>query len=1430
MKTTPTTVEQAQTLLGKHLYGLKPTGELGFEGLLASALSEFTGQPFYLAKSGHQGGSDARSAPCNLFQIGLEAKRYKPSTKLGVDTLLDKIVDASTAQRPVDLWILAATRSISATDREKLYLHGEACGIGVVVLDWPSNQAKLCDLAVICASAVNTCDMFLESNAPLNAAMDLIRDHSEFYHIRSRLLNQFMGSDAGYANARLASECWMEEAQASLRNAKSRLGGHHNLSESEYGVITRSTINEKMDDWYKSNDSVVALLGDEGIGKSWAVLDWHNQLKASDAGAPLTIFLRARDIDTSTDIKSTIAEAIETQTGVRSIAFWEKRLTLWETSPGNGVRILILIDGLNENFQFHDWADWFQPLFENQLGSMYRVIVSCWPDWWHRSLAGLVNLEPKPWEIVAERFNDSELDSLLAAMKVTRTDFAQDVLELMRVPRLSSLIAKHRKKLKDSGDVTAERVIYEDWKDRLEHRGPNVGLTDHEMKDFVSELGEKLKSDIDQAMTRGDVIKSLSDENGKSDMDLKVVVAELVSGRWLIPGNKANTVKVVPDRIPYVLGATLMSRIHEGTDATCIEAKIAGFLDPLKAHSLGAAILRAATTIALIETDVSSACRQELLHKWLEEQNFNSGDFDSFWRLIGLQPDLILDLTETQWLRRRGRTFSDEVFIKAIANASEFPIFETALKERLITWLATLWADPKVGLFLGPVDLTTTESKKRVEEIRSCYNEWINTEIAKDFVNIRLDKSDKDWSWLCPRALAIVSYLERAPFIHTLEAWALSRAIMGLPRHIDEVGWLLRLNLNDGSKTVEAMHDLIKRLKVHENQICQKAVEYLNTAISHIKRASTPLLLHDPQEEPSTETLDLTSMSDNELSDTARKYLLPTGWQRYEAKSGARLINALIVDDFKENESDLDLILDNLRDLLVVLTTDNLNRLHKFIATKLKTIKDAGEQRLVARLQEAKLTLLLYIAEPSDQSHLVLSHGLGVDPDFWLPFCRAISHHDVVKTDFNNIPCDHLAGWLDYLHGRLPKQDISKLDFLPQLVIHDDEGVRKNALKLAVYDHNSDALAAFSDSIYSEQLSGKDSPNREYEYLRNLALLESYSYSPPTPVLDILNPEVAALIVEHKPTDAKSLERFNTYLRRECYAIRSATTWSSPRYWFSYKKAIEALANHDAEAILKWLQPWLEDLDSFSDRGLMNNFPVIDLMQALYLHTPKVSIKIYRGLEKRSHEAFISTDSVKFFPFEFPASGPADELCSQQLKEATTDKVLLEIVVWAHKHKRLDWLFNSIRCLEDSKVPIDVAKAYTLLGFCDESACVNKLWKSFLKRPPKDHWLDGVIRKSITDYRQNKSARIAFMNFWQHDNPSVARHALKSVLSTCDMRMILWFHDLEPDWDDSPYDRQLMLGLTTSKINEAIRKNKDLHKKEFVHTRLAYSIMAPWKK
>ena len=1431
MPKSPPTIQQAQAVLAERLHQLAPTGELSLEALLADAFTEFTGQPFYVAKSGHQEGSDVRSAPYNLFRIGLEAKRYQPSSQLSLDALLHKITDAAAARQPVDLWILAATRSISASDRERLHSHGERCGIGVLVLDWPDEPTRLCDLAVICGTASRTCQEFLKPTAQVSEALKVIRSDIEFEQIRSQLFKQLTQADVGYANARHASERWMVEAQASLANAKSRLGGHHNLRESEFGVVSRTATNTELDDWYSSGHGFAALLGNEGTGKSWAALDWHDRLRSSAAGAPLIVFLRATAIDASNDVKSAIADALSAQTGVGSFSFWEKRLQLWESCQGKGVPILVLIDGLNENFHFTDWADWLQPLFEDLLIGMYRVIVSCWPDWWRTSLSGMVNLVPQPHEILVKSFDEAELDYLLAAMTLSRSDFAPAVLELMRVPRLSSLVMNHRDRLKDSGDVTAERVIYEDWKDRLRRRGSKVGLSDEEMKTFIADLGEKLQLDLDQAMTRGEVVKSLSDESGRSISDLRSVVAELASGGWLQPGSKPNTFMVRKDRIPFALAAALMSNIHEESDTAILEANIAEFLDPLKAHSLGASILRAAATISLIETQATTKCRKVIMSKWLEEQNFQVGDFDAFWRLLGIQPDLIFDLAEEWWLARKGRTFTDEALIKAIANAAIFPEFREALKLRLARWLGTAWPDPRVGEFLGKVDTTSAEAKRRAENTRARHAQWVSSASAKDFVSIRLDDSDCDWSWLSARALAILSYLDRALFTMALEAWALSRATMERPRHGDQLAWVLRLNLNDHSEASKPLRELVQRLSDQDHPICQLASNYLRAAISHVRRADAPLAIPHNHNDGTVSAFQVSAMSRSELVDATQKYLLPYAWKKHEPETAAELVNALILRGFDEDLHAVDLVLDHLRDLLIILTPDSRMRMRQAISNKLaeQDYNSRSDEKQDSRLQSGLLLLQLYDAEPQEQSSSILNAGIGSQMDEWLSMLRTLTLADIGHPKFDDASDADIVGWLNYIGERLPREQQKKLEFLPQLIIDKDIGIRSAALRIAIHGHHISALETFSESSYSKPTVSENKTNREHEYLRNRALLELYDFAPPKAIADELSPESSALSAKHKPTDPDTLERFHQYLQEQFFAITHGQSWSSPRYWQSYKEPLESLVAYDLDSVLQWLRPWLSQPGYQLERALMDHFPVMDLIQSLGSHAPEISIKLYKLMVERTKGGIVSSDGLNSLPFLLPTSKDTDDLCTQQLTEAVDDKALSKISYLAYKYSRTDWLFRTIEILEAKDNPTDVAKAYTLLGFSDKDSRADALWQRFLDRPPTDPWLGGVMRTNISDYRANCSARRAFTEVWCSDSAPVARHSLKRVIDICDMRIALWIDEIQPKWEHCAYDRRLLRDWVTAELNSTVKKRRDARKNEFLRTALPYSNMSPWR-
>ena len=137
---------------------------------------------------------------------------------------------------------------------------------------------------------------------------------------------------------------------------------------------------------------------------------------------------------------------------------------------------------------------------------------------------------------------------------------------------------------------------------------------------------------------------------------------------------------------------------------------------------------------------------------------------------------------------------------------------------KLTEWLGTAW----------PVALAASgqNSTRDIDDIsmgtgepttiRERIDSWMNSTEPSEFAPIRL-REEKEWGWLGHRAVAVMSYLPRSPYTVVLAAWALSRALMQSPQHLDNVAWLLRINTEDPVEADEALGVVAGRLERHSH-------------------------------------------------------------------------------------------------------------------------------------------------------------------------------------------------------------------------------------------------------------------------------------------------------------------------------------------------------------------------------------------------------------------------------------------------------------------------------------------------------------------------------------------------------------------------------------------------------------------------------------
>src|SRR5436305_15351695 len=90
---------------------LQAAGPEGFEGLILNLLTQVTGRPFRLARSGFQAGRDMSAGSGGELVIAVECKRFGDKTDFDDSQLIGKIYEANTDVHP-DIWALVASRPV----------------------------------------------------------------------------------------------------------------------------------------------------------------------------------------------------------------------------------------------------------------------------------------------------------------------------------------------------------------------------------------------------------------------------------------------------------------------------------------------------------------------------------------------------------------------------------------------------------------------------------------------------------------------------------------------------------------------------------------------------------------------------------------------------------------------------------------------------------------------------------------------------------------------------------------------------------------------------------------------------------------------------------------------------------------------------------------------------------------------------------------------------------------------------------------------------------------------------------------------------------------------------------------------------------------------------------------------------------------------
>ncbi|MDD9986484.1 MAG: hypothetical protein OXQ31_09450 [Spirochaetaceae bacterium] len=634
------TSPEYQEPLKQHLQSATPSK---LEHPAATLVGRLLDVPIAVAKSGFQHGADAGPAGQHGRRFRLECKRYSDASSLSERELLGELDQALLRDEALEAWLLVATCVVPEQIHQSLDLHGERHGVPVVIIGWADDE--IAPLAALCASDPDLVDAELSKEAG-TAARHLRRISGDAIHRLRRNLEPW---SLGFESVRASSHeklarIWNSACEAYAALGQNAAGG------AQANRIRRNAVYDALNRWWHAppNIAPAAVIGLDGVGKTWATLDWLIDNKDQQP-ILLTIPSSATGVVESqheAGVKRLLAEALYDMTGVRTLDHWIRRLDrLLQRPADEGPVLTVFFDGLNQNPSV-PWLRRLQILHGKPFARLVRVIVSTRSHYFEDRLSSLRRLFAPAVQITVDRYDTEpggELDRMLSLEGIRRVDLNVSVLELARTPRLFNLVLRYSDSLAESDQVTVHRILWEYGRDTL-------GVQDHksfspdEWDDWLKEIAKKCRAGL-TSFSRRSLGETVHGPALSAD-DVYARLSEVIDGP-LFTATATGHLQPKPLIVVHALGAALLTYLQQtcGTVRDTLDAGLGEWLDPISGLDQQAEILRAAVSI-LVEQDQASnsPITSVLVKSWLQSQNLPD---DHMREIVTLASNLVTPLLDT---------------------------------------------------------------------------------------------------------------------------------------------------------------------------------------------------------------------------------------------------------------------------------------------------------------------------------------------------------------------------------------------------------------------------------------------------------------------------------------------------------------------------------------------------------------------------------------------------------------------------------------------------------------------------------------------------------------------------------------------------------------------------------------------------------------
>lgn len=787
------------------LRGLRDVGTEGFEGLICALMEDWTGERFFLCSSGRQSGRDLSTAGFGRNWIAVECKRYGRETQLNEREVLGEISQIARRVEGLDLWVFVSSTEIKEQLATEIREEAESRGLSVLLLDPRPTLGLL--LPFVARSAEHLEEHLRRAGVTfdtsrLQTASQAIAS-SQGYDVCIELLQRELSELVGYDGIRRKAETWLAEHVANQEESFIAFAQKLDVrSDQGARTIPRTELHDGLDEWFGNWPDAcapAAVLGEEGAGKTWACVDWLLRRQGASIDFPLTAVVTFNLVTEPPAPGALFANALDAATRSVGPDLFSKRVHAWAARPADRPLLLLLLDGVNERPDY-DWLAVLRALRAEPWKGNVAAIITSRPAFYERNLDRGPEVE-NCRVLRLEDYTDAELSQALKQRGRPLQQIHSSLRPLIRRPRYCDLVITHFDRLTESNDLTVERLLYEDWRDKY-RRKRNITIDDQAFRQILSDAAEQAHSN--QTSYREQEIDGLIPRS----MAGPGLTQELMDGGFFETTTSASRPYRVSRRLlVHGLGLLLFEELVNASGAgSDLAEELLTWLEPHPDMDMKLEIVGAAVFFSALHNDGPAEVRRELLRAWLSGRNLSDAAEHAVRLYFARFPDAYLELAGEFWSTRSGNAAARTRIAEAIVTQIDSMSVRRRLAPAVERWLETVHIDghPYWRPHDGERQDRTRERLERVLAREACVG-------PMTFEGIDLHVIDDDKAFeLQKLALLVISAGDRRPFLNAMLKWAAASTLMDVPLAVDDkIDWVMRITDEDFPPCIQERIDAL---------------------------------------------------------------------------------------------------------------------------------------------------------------------------------------------------------------------------------------------------------------------------------------------------------------------------------------------------------------------------------------------------------------------------------------------------------------------------------------------------------------------------------------------------------------------------------------------------------------------------------------------